>query len=109
MGKHPTTRTLTFCSVRLGPAPIVGLRMSLQSCASNTAKKRPPGSGPGGRWFKSIRPDHFPQQDTHVFWFFCYSAVDDFVDGQILKVNPRIANSHFFIGRLLPPDLTGLN
>jgi hypothetical protein len=39
---------------------------------------RAPGSGPGGRWFKSIRPDHFSQSLTREFWFF-YSAVDDFV------------------------------
>jgi len=24
-----------------------------------------PGSGPGGRWFKSIRPDHYNQQFTN--------------------------------------------
>ena len=24
---------------------------------------RAPGSGPGGRWFKSTRPDHYPKQE----------------------------------------------
>jgi hypothetical protein len=44
------------------------------------------GSGPGGRWFKSIRPDQFFQALTRDFWIFVYSTVDDFVVGQILKV-----------------------
>ena len=39
-----------------------------------------PGSGPGGRRFKSSRPDHSFQWDTAHFWCFVYSGVDDFVD-----------------------------
>ena len=37
-------------------APIVGAWLSLA---------RAPGSGPGGRWFKSTRPDHFELQSSH--------------------------------------------
>jgi len=39
------------------------------------------GSGPGGRRFKSSRPDHSFQRVISDSWFFVYSGVDDFVDG----------------------------
>ena len=43
---------------------------------------RAPGSGPGGRWFKSTRPDQSFQELTRAFWFSSYSAVDNFVGGE---------------------------
>ena len=47
---------------------------------------RAPGSGPGGRRFKSSLPDHcFQALKTH-FWFSGYSAVVDFVDGESHRV-----------------------
>src|SRR5258708_7572001 len=45
-----------------------------------------PGSGPGGRWFKSIRPDQFFQALTRDSRFFVYSTVDDFVVDRFLDV-----------------------
>jgi hypothetical protein len=45
------------------------------------------GSGPGGRRFKSFRPDQSFQALPRDFWFFVYNAVDDFVVGQSLKVH----------------------
>jgi hypothetical protein len=45
-----------------------------------------PVSGPGGRWFKSIRPDQFFQALTRDFWFFVYSTADDFVVDRFLEV-----------------------
>jgi hypothetical protein len=39
---------------------------------------RAPGSGPGGRRFKSSLPDQFFQSDTKGFWSAVYTAVDDF-------------------------------
>jgi hypothetical protein len=45
---------------------------------------RAPGSGPGGRRFKSSLPDQYFQVDKQHFWFFVYIAVVDFVDGEIL-------------------------
>ena len=44
------------------------------------------GSGPGGRWLKSIRLDQFFQALTRDFWVFVYRTADDFVDGRILQV-----------------------
>ena len=50
---------------------------------------RAPGSGPGGRRFKSSLPDQSFQTLKVHFWFSAYSAVDDFVDGEIPEVNER--------------------
>jgi hypothetical protein len=46
---------------------------------------RAPGSGPGGRRFKSSLPDQSFQGHKLRFWFFVSSAVVDFVDGEILR------------------------
>ena len=40
---------------------------------------RAPGSGPGGRRFKSSLPDHSFQSHKFNFWIPVYTAVDDFV------------------------------
>ena len=40
---------------------------------------RAPGSGPGGRRFKSSLPDHYFQADTNLFRSSVYTDVDDFV------------------------------
>ena len=46
------------------------------------------GSGPGGRWFKSIRPDQFLQALTPKnSGFFVYSVVHDSADGQSPRFN----------------------
>src|SRR5207248_11310468 len=42
-----------------------------------------PGSGPGGRRFKSSRPDHSFQEVTSDSWLFSYIAVDNFVDRDV--------------------------
>ena len=47
---------------------------------------RAPGSGPGGRRFKSSLPDQSFQVHKQRFWFFVYSGVGNFVDGEILRV-----------------------
>jgi hypothetical protein len=44
------------------------------------------GSGPGGRRFKSSLPDQSFQAHKQHFWFFVYSGVVDFVDGQSHRV-----------------------
>ena len=44
------------------------------------------GSGPGGRRFKSSLPDQSFQAHKQRFWFFVYTAVVDFVDGQSHRV-----------------------
>src|SRR5580704_15032289 len=43
-----------------------------------------PGSGPGGRRFKSSRPDHSFQGVIWGSWFFVYSTVDKIVDCRLL-------------------------
>src|SRR6202011_4241936 len=43
---------------------------------------RAPGSGPGGRRFKSSRPDQFFQALEAHFWISVYSAVVNFVASQ---------------------------
>src|ERR1700730_9426749 len=42
------------------------------------------GSGPGGRWFKSIRPDHFIEEPTT---YRCTMVVERLLQGQ--EVNGR--------------------
>ena len=49
---------------------------------------RAPGSGPGGRWFKSTRPDHSFQEASRYFWFFVYSATVIFADRRFRKLVP---------------------
>ena len=48
------------------------------------------GSGPGGRWFKSTRPDHsFPSIFNEIApaaWCCVFTAVDEIVGGQYLTV-----------------------
>src|SRR5260370_4034583 len=45
-----------------------------------------PGSGPGGRRFKSSRPDHSFQGVISDSWSFIYTTVDKIVDGHILRI-----------------------
>jgi hypothetical protein len=41
----------------------------LQAVGAWLSLARAPGSGPGGRWFKSIRPDHFiPLKFNNFVW-----------------------------------------
>jgi hypothetical protein len=51
---------------------------------------RAPGSGPGGRRFKSSLPDQFFQSDTNNFWSAAYSGVGDFVAARTPKINKEI-------------------
>ena len=48
------------------------------------------GSGPGGRRFKSSRPDHSFQEVISNSWFFVYSTVDDFVDKRSSSMRPLV-------------------
>ena len=77
------------------------------------------GSVPGGRWFKSIRPDQFFHALTGDFWFFVYSTVDDFLDGRSLQVQqahqPQADRTEDLLNRLFQtssslqlPNLTDL-
>ncbi len=50
---------------------------------------RAPGSGPGGRRFKSSLPDHLFQSDTNNFWFAALSGVGDFEVAKASKINKR--------------------
>src|SRR5260370_21052677 len=43
-------------------------------------------SGPGGRRFKSSRPDHSFQGVISDSWSFIYTTVDKIVDGHILRI-----------------------
>src|SRR5882724_4966404 len=51
---------------------------------------RAPGSGPGGRRFKSSLPDHSFQSLTIDFWSAVYSGVDDFVAVESSGINKRL-------------------
>ena len=51
---------------------------------------RAPGSGPGGRRFKSSLPDQFLQSLTRDFWFSVYSGVDDFEAVRASEINKLI-------------------
>src|SRR5215469_4574958 len=50
-------------------------------CRGVAQPGRAPGSGPGGRRFKSSLPDHSFQALERYFWFFDYISVDEIVDG----------------------------
>ena len=50
---------------------------------------RAPGSGPGGRRFKSSLPDQFFQALKLYFWFSVYIDGVDFVDGHIFLDFPQ--------------------
>src|SRR5205823_11245672 len=79
-GEHPELTPSIFCS----PGSPNKRRECTGKCRQfNGFGLVQAGSGPGGRWFKSIRPDQSFQALTRDFWFFVYSAVDDFVDGSL--------------------------
>ena len=46
---------------------------------------RAPGSGPGGRRFKSSLPDQYSQTLEVYFWFSVYIDGVDFVDGRVFS------------------------
>ena len=49
-----------------------------------------PALGAGGRRFKSYRPDQYFQSDEVHFCLSVYSAVGNFVDGQVFRVSPSV-------------------
>jgi hypothetical protein len=72
-----------------------------------------PGRNPGGRWFKSFRPDYSFRGLTLRFSIFVDSAVDGFVEGQILRALGHIQISTanisgaFIASRILKIDSDG--
>src|SRR5712692_5396061 len=50
------------------------------------------GSGPGGRRFKSSRPDHSFHLLSSAAWFFVYSGVDNLVDAVIACILEALAS-----------------
>src|SRR5213078_1737972 len=82
-GEHPELRPSIFCS----PCSPNKRRECTGKCRQfNGFGLVQAGSGPGGRWFKSIRPDQSFQALPCDFWFSVYTSVDDFVVAQILKI-----------------------
>ena len=57
---------------------------------------RAPGSGPGGRRFKSSLPDHFFQSLKLQFWICVYTDVDDFVTVKSSSERPSGNRGVFF-------------
>src|ERR1700732_664732 len=51
-------------------------------------------SGPGGRWFKSTRPDHFYHTDLHCDCYVLFNA----------KNLSRLVNHRLFVGRKYKTD-----
>ena len=70
LSKLPRLRTCDVCS-----------RIANNVCRGVAQPGRAPGSGPGGRRFKSSLPDQSFQVDKLYFWFSIHTAVVDFVDG----------------------------
>jgi hypothetical protein len=66
----------------------------LWRCRGVAQPGRAPGSGPGGRRFKSSLPDHLLQSDVRPFWFFGYNSVDDFVTAKYSSVLKVVSRSH---------------
>ena len=62
-------------------------RFTLNLSGAWLSLARAPGSGPGGRWFESTRPDQSFQSLPLHFWVFVYAAVDNFVDHQIPRID----------------------
>src|ERR1700735_2541252 len=52
-----------------------------RACRGVAQPGRAPGSGPGGRRFKSSLPDHYLQTHKRYFWFFDYIDGVEIVDG----------------------------
>ena len=71
---------------------------------------RAPGSGPGGRRFKSSLPDQYFEAHKLHFWFFRHTAADDFVDSAVFPVSPiefqvgRLAKDWVGVRKGLPPE-----
>src|SRR6266852_9519953 len=76
----------TFIGIMLWPcvpsAHVVPAIAPVRSCRGVAQPGRAPGSGPGGRRFKSSLPDQFFQALKVRFWISVYNAVVNFVDGQ---------------------------
>src|SRR5271167_2753600 len=62
---------------RRAPASLLVPR---RACRGVAQPGRAPGSGPGGRRFKSSLPDQYFQGVISDPWFFVHSRGDDFVD-----------------------------
>src|SRR5713101_8135684 len=73
----------SHCRLRIPSAQVVPVIAPVRSCRGVAQPGRAPGSGPGGRRFKSSLPDQFFQALEAPFWISVYSAVVDFVDGEI--------------------------
>src|ERR1700754_4079881 len=78
---------------------IAGIRRAILalplSCSSRGVAQpgRAPGSGPGGRRFKSSLPDQSSQVIKVNFWICVYSRVVDSVDGRTREVNTETSCS----------------
>jgi len=55
-----------------------------------------PGSGPGGRWFKSTRPDQFFRSLISASWAFTHTIVYKTVDMQTLRDFTGLDVTEFF-------------
>src|SRR5258707_5285602 len=93
---------LRFGLVRsLQHLPLADLTYAAQ-CRGVAQPGRAPGSGPGGRRFKSSLPDQSFQRLKLHFWISVYTAVGNFVGGKILGI-PQ-ADFHWGIARRIPTE-----
>ncbi len=92
---HPARKSSAIiniqCASVLGFAANCARRKLRRSSPRGSASRgvaqpgRAPGSGPGGRRFKSSLPDQSFQSVKRYFWFSRYIAVVDFVDGRVFR------------------------